>query len=88
MVASGIRHSAYEELHRGDEEPGFGAGDRSFKVFGEAPIAIEPGQGSFDDPAAREGFEAVRLIRALDDFDGPLTKLAQGVEQLWPGLVL
>ena len=83
---SGVCHSPHEELNRGDDQPGFSAGDRCFEVFGQAPVTIEPGKGPFDYPAAGEGFEADGVGRALDDFDSPLTEIPQGVEQLLPGI--
>jgi len=40
-----------------------------FKIFGKATAAIEPGEGSLDDPSARQDHKARRGIRSLDDLD-------------------
>jgi thioesterase domain-containing protein len=39
------------------------------EVFGEATAAIEPRQGTLDNPAHWQDHEAVRLVRALYDLD-------------------
>ena len=43
-----------------------------FKVFCKAPVSAEPCKDPFDDPAARQKFEAICLVRSFYDFDGPL----------------
>ena len=55
------------------------------KSFGEAAVAIEPGEGSFHDPAAREDFKTGGMVGTLDDFDGPVTKLGERVAELLAG---
>src|SRR5437868_15503700 len=54
-----------EQLHGGDVNPGFGAGDRSLEILGQAAVSIEPSEGSFDDPSPWEKLNpaasAVRL---------------------------
>jgi hypothetical protein len=40
-------------------------------VFGEAPAAVNPGDGALDDPTLGQGFEALLAGRAFDDLDGP-----------------
>jgi hypothetical protein len=52
------------------------------KVLGEASVAIEPCQGSFDDAAARQKFEALSLVGALDDLECPVADAAQGIAEL------
>jgi hypothetical protein len=37
-------------------------------VLGQAPAAVKPGDGAFDDPALRERDEAFEPIRAFGDF--------------------
>jgi hypothetical protein len=44
--------SAREQLDAGDHEPCFGARNRCLEVLCKTTIAVEPGDGSFDDPAA------------------------------------
>src|SRR5438105_2644605 len=56
------------------------------KSLGKAEIAVEPSQGTLDDPAARQEFEADRVLRSLDDFDCPLAEFGKGSLQLWPGI--
>jgi hypothetical protein len=55
-----------EELYGGDIDPGLGAGDGGFEVFGKASVPIEPSEGAFDDPATRQEFEADGVGHALD----------------------
>ncbi len=45
---SGSCQAAAQVLHAGEEEPFLGAGDGRFEVPGQAPGAVEPGQGRFD----------------------------------------
>ena len=52
------------------------------EVLGETAVSVEPCQGSFDDPAARQKFEALCVVGALDDLDGPLADAAQGIAEL------
>jgi hypothetical protein len=73
-------------LHGGQEEPSLGAGDGSLEVLGEAAIAVEPGEGPFDDPAARQEFEAGRVLRSLDDLNRPLAELGKCSLKLWAGI--
>ena len=40
-----------------------------FPVLGETAAAVEPGEGSFDDPTAWQNLEAFGCIGAFDDFD-------------------
>jgi len=51
--------SAREQLDAGDHEPCFGACNRGLEVFCKTTIAVEPGDGSFDNPAAWQQFEAL-----------------------------
>jgi len=37
-----------------EKEPGGGAFDGPLEVFGEAAVSVEPGDGAFNDPPARE----------------------------------
>ena len=69
-----------------DEDPGDGAGDGSFEVFGKPTASTEPGEGSLHHPSTRQHFEAGCLIGAFDDGDRPGADLAQGVAKLVPGI--
>jgi hypothetical protein len=42
---------------------------RSFDVFGEATVAIDPGEEPFDDPSARQHDEAGLTGDFADDLD-------------------
>ena len=77
---------ADEELDRSDEQPGCGGGDGLFKVLGKAAVAVQPSEGSLDNPAARENHEALCGIGALDDLDGPFADLAQRFPELVSGI--
>ena len=80
MLLSG--QSPNEHLHGGDVDPGFGAGDRSLEIFGEAAVSIEPGEGSFDDPSPREQLKPGRVSGAFDDLDGPVAECSEGLTQV------
>src|SRR6516162_1818836 len=69
--------SPNEQLRGGDVNPGFGARDRSLEILCQAAVPIEPGEGSFDDPSARQQLEAGS--GALDDLDCPVTEFGEGV---------
>jgi len=70
------------ELHGGDVNPCFGALDRSLEVLCQAAVSIEPSQGSFDDPAARQRLTAGRVSGVFDDLDGPLAEFGEGLTQV------
>src|SRR3984893_12762329 len=74
--------SPNEQLHGGDVNPGFGAGDRSLEILGQAEVSIEPGEGSFDDPSPWEQLKAGRVGGALDDLEGPVTEFGEGLTQI------
>src|SRR6266481_5055859 len=71
-----------EQLYGGDVNPGFGAGDRSLEILGQAAVSIEPSEGSFDDPSPWEQLKACRVSGAFDDFDGPVAGLDEGLAQV------
>ena len=84
MVVLRACHTSNDKLDRGNINPGRSAGDRGFKVFGKAAVAIEPGDGAFDDPATGKDFEANGVGHALDDLDAPLAKFGECLEGLSP----
>jgi hypothetical protein len=63
-----------------------GAFDGRFEVFGEAAIAIEPGDGALDDPSSRQRLEALAGVGAPDDVEGPGAKLGEGLAKLAAGI--
>jgi len=71
-----------EELHGGDVNPGFGAGDRSLEILGQAAVSIEPSEGLFDDPSPGEQLKSGRVSGAFDDLDRPLAEFDEGVAQI------
>ena len=77
-----MRQSPYKELDGGEVEPSLGAGDRRLEVFGEAAVAVEPGKGPFDDPAAREELKTDGVGHARHDLDRPVAEFGEGIEQL------
>src|SRR6201993_1778038 len=81
-IAQGSSQSPDEELYRGDVNPRFGAGNRSLEILCQAAISIEPSQGSFDDPAARQQYKAGSVSGAFDDLDGPLAKFGECLTQV------
>ena len=56
-----------------DERPSNGAGDGRLEILRQSTTATEPCESSFDDPSARQNFEALRGVGAFDDFDRPFT---------------
>lgn len=48
----------------------------------QTPIAAQPGERSFNDPASGQNLEALGNIGPFDDFDGPLSDPAQGILEL------
>jgi len=82
--------SAHEELDGGHDgghvEPCGGALDGSFEVFCEAAVAAEPGEGSLDDPAARQHLEAFCGVGALDDLKRPGADFSEGGGELLAGI--
>jgi hypothetical protein len=58
LLICGSSKPAREQLHRSEIEPDLTAGDGGLKVFGEAAVAVEPSEGSFDQPAARQDTRA------------------------------
>ena len=73
-------------VDRGDEEPGSGAFDSSFEVLGQASIAAQPGDGSFDHPPARQQLEAFCCVGALDDFQRPGTDFGERGSEFVAGI--
>src|ERR1700736_4214461 len=66
-----------QKSEMGDEEPsGFGSG-RSFEVFGKAAASAKPGEGAFNDPAARQKLEAFDALRSLNDLNGPRSAMGE-----------
>jgi hypothetical protein len=76
---------AREQLHRSEIEPDLTAGDGGLKVFGEAAVAVEPSEGSFDHPAARQDTRA-GTIGPFDDVDSPPAVSGQCRGQLITGI--
>src|SRR5437660_8847611 len=71
-----------EQLHGGDVNPGFSAGDRSLEILCQAAVSIEPSEGSFDDPSAWQQLKSGRVSGAFDNLDGPLAEFGEGVTQI------
>src|SRR6516164_5410591 len=70
LLVCGSSKPAREQLHRSEIEPDLTAGDGGLKVFGEAAVAVEPSEGSFDHPVARQDTRA-GTIGPFDDLDSP-----------------
>lgn len=75
-----------EDAYVGDEDPCLGAGDGSFPILGQASAASEPCKGAFDDPAARQEFEALGDVGAFDDLQVPIADLGQCAAEFGPGI--
>src|SRR5918995_6453500 len=81
-MISGPCEAAREQSNAGDHDPGLGAGDGGLEVLRQTSVASEPGEGAFDDPAARLGLEGADCLRSCDDFDRPRAQVREGIEQL------
>src|SRR6516164_1015318 len=77
LLVCGSSKPAREQLHRSEIEPDLTAGDGGLKVFGEAAVAVEPSEGSFDHPAARQDART-GTIGQFDDLDAPPAVSGQG----------
>jgi hypothetical protein len=71
-IFSGSGEASREESNASDHDPGFRAFDGGLKVFCQAAVAPEPGEGSFDHPAFGLGLECADGLRAVDDLNRPL----------------
>ena len=80
-MASSLCQSPNEKLDRGDVEPSLGAGDGRLEVFGQTAVTIEPGEGAFDDPAAREDLKTDSAGHAPHDLDRPVAEFSEPIEQ-------
>src|ERR1039458_9745562 len=54
----------------GDVDPSHGTGLCGFVIAHKSPLMHQPAEGSFDDPAVCQYFEALGCVRTFDDFDG------------------
>jgi hypothetical protein len=55
-----------------------------FEVFGEASVAVEPGESTFDNPTPRQEDELSGGIAVLGDIDLPAADLVEGGAELGP----
>jgi hypothetical protein len=72
---------AQHEADGGEEDEGDGAVREVLEILGEAPTAIEPGDGALDDPALGQELEA-RTIAAFDDLELPVRDGAEDLFEL------
>ena len=63
--------SAHHDADHGDLDEGEVGADAVFDVLGEASAAVEPAEGTFDDPALGQDGEALGGVRSFDDSGGP-----------------
>src|SRR6516162_10206468 len=82
MLCSDCTNLLMRKLYRGNVDPRFGAGNRCLDILCQTSVSIEPGQGAFDHPAARQQLKAGRISGAFDDLDGPVTKFDEGITQV------
>jgi len=73
-----------DEPDMGGEQPGLGGGDGFLPILGQSAAASEPGEGAFDNPAARQDLEALGGIGTFDNLHRPLADLFQGAMQFRP----
>jgi hypothetical protein len=57
-----------------------------FEILGEPAGAVQPCEGSFHDPSARQEHEALGLVGAFDDFQLELADFLQRAFQFWPAI--
>jgi len=70
----------------GDKDPSDGAFDGRLEVLGQPAAAIEPSEGAFDHPTARQQYETLGGIASFDDLDGPLPHFCECFFQLVAGI--
>jgi hypothetical protein len=52
-------------------------------VLGQTAVAAEPGEGSLDDPSARQHDEALPVVRAFDDLEPETGRSGDGGSLTW-----
>ena len=70
-----------DEHDASEHDPCLCTGYAGLEVFGEAPVASEPGEGALHHPAPRFGPEGPDAVRAGDDFNGPRAEVSERIEQ-------
>src|SRR5690348_10622106 len=86
LVVSGTRKTPRQKLDRGQIQPCFGAADRRLEVFGQPPVAAQPGECSLDYPAPGKQAKACGLIWPLHDGKRPLPHPSEGRFQLFASI--
>jgi hypothetical protein len=69
-----ITESSEHEPDRGETQECQGIAAEIFKVLGQSPASVEPGEGAFDNPTLWENLEAFGVIRPFGDFDFEVRK--------------
>ena len=77
---------AREQLDGGKVNPGLAAGGLCLEIFGQAAVAVEPGESSLDHPASWQELKSRGSIGPLDDHDLPLPVSGQSRRQLPAGI--
>ena len=77
---------ACEQLDGGKVNPGLAADGLCLEVFGQAAVAVEPGESSLDRPASWQELKSRGSIGPLDDLDLPLPVSGQRRRQLPAGI--
>jgi len=85
-MKSGSCEAPGEHADVGDEDPCDGAGDGGLEVLGETAASPEPGEGTFDDPSARQHLEAFGGVGSLDDVEGETAEFGEPVAKLVAGI--
>src|SRR6185295_10268747 len=83
LIISSPCETTGEQSNARDHDPSLGAGDGGLEVLGEATVASEPGEGTFNHPAAWLWLEGSDALRPSDDLDRPPAQVSQRPEQLW-----
>src|SRR5580658_1819449 len=83
---SGGGQTAGHQLNAGNIEPGHGTLDSCLHVFGQAPVAVQPGESALNHPAAGQQNKALGDVRPFDDLDRPITEIFEGILQLFTGV--
>ena len=64
-----ITEFSEHEADRGETQECQGIAGEVFKVLGQSPASVEPGEGAFDNPTPWQNLEAFGVIRPFDNFD-------------------
>ena len=64
--------TSHHQVDHGDSDPRLGRLRQGFEVFTQPSRAIEPAEGTFNNPAPLQALKALSVPRAFHNHEGPL----------------